>query len=431
MPTTGLTGTVEIAVLEFQVNTASYTGIRASVVTLLDNQTQPTSIKAASSPAANVTIFRMSPAPSSFPEIPLNLNVLAYSISQCITPSCSCATAETGDLSGDCVFDIADALHLYQNATLRQGDCLNKIVDFNLDGRCDNRDIGFLTRANFHQVFFITSLAISPVVDTYCFFRLEARMTGRGQVSPTEGQDYLLFGFFHRNSDFQAQFDGTIAYLNVGMKTAWTGAEVPPSANGGFFVAQKKNATTYEVLLETLMSEPDVSLVIIQAHRNSLNKIASEQVMIMTGPRKLPEDFPEYIDSQVTIAGDQTVTFEDDLGFSALLTFNQSFSSANCINDGRPVFFPRNTSISIYENATVGSVATVVFANDTDAGPNALIHYSFNMATAEILSAFEVNQTSGEVYVKMIDRETLDYYLIGLLAQDQGPVSQMDGVRHS
>ena len=424
---TGLTGTVEIAILEFQVNTASYTGIRASVVTLLDNQTPPTSIRAASSPAANVTVFRTSPAPSTFPEITLNLNALAYSVNQCTTPPCSCSTAETGDLSGDCVFDIADALHLYQNETLTQGDCVNNAVDVNLDGRCDNRDIGFLTRANFHQVFFVKSITVSPVVNTFCFFRLQASMTGRGEASPIEGQDYLLFGFLHRNSDFQAQFDGTVPYLNQGMKTAWTGAEVPSSANGGFFVADKTNETIYEVSLETLMSEPDVSLVIVQAHRNSLNQITREQVIIMTGPRKLPEDFPEYINSQVTIAGSDTVTFEDDLGFSALLTFNQSFSSADCINNGRPVFFPRNTSISIYENATAGSVAAVVFANDTDAGPNALINYFFTMATPEILSAFEINQTSGEVYVKTIDREMQDYYLIGLLAQDQGPVAQLDG----
>ena len=80
------------------------------------------------------------------------------------------------------------------------------------------------------------------------------------------------------------------------------------------------------------------------------------------------------------------------------------------------------------ENATVGTVLTQVFANDSDAGPNALISYSLYKPTEDIMKTFGIDNSTGEVFLlQSLDRETEDFYEIIVQATDAGTLIQRQG----
>ena len=426
--TTTLNGMIEVAVLTFQPKyTLTATVLKAASYILLNSD--GATIPSMPSPAANITVlFNYTYIPD-IPDLDITLSNLDPVQTLCTnTLPCNCSSPEQGDLNGDCIFDIRDVLYFYQSDSLYTGTCLEKSHDFNIDGRCTEQDILYLLRVNFHQLYFVNDLSIVPVNSEVCFLDIRATLSSRGIIDTTGDQDYLLIGLFHRDSDFQAKADDTTPYLQIGHHVEFTSSH-PPTTNGDFFRAVYNNNTgVYRLLLETPIDKEDTGLVLLQAHRDAFNEIPSSLMGIILGSGNIPEIYPEYLESTVQIVDTWTFKFERDLGFSPLKIFNQSFSSPRCINENRPVFQPRNKTIEVYENVTVGSVITFVFANDSDADANAEILYFLHEPSELINATFRINQTTGEIYLlQTLDRESDDHYQIGLLARDKGVVNTLNG----
>ena len=431
--TDALSGTVEITQVTFRPKTNStVSAIRVASFTVLNISGE--AIPVTLSQSANATFVQNAEYNATLvPELPTGLYRLDPVQEPCMSPMklpCACSNAERGDLNGDCVFDIKDVLYLYQNESLHDEQCVDESHDFNLDRECTENDLVFLLRVNFHQLYFVTDLTILPVSDAYCYLDISASMESRGGLALNESSDHLLFGLFHQNSDFQAQFDGTIIspIQPFGEKAKFT-SNNPPSTNGGFFFGTFSPMNeTFRVQLETLIDKSDVGFVLVQAHGDAFGEISTAFISVMIGEEEIPQSYPGYLTSSVYITDTWAVDLNHSYGFTPLRFFNQNFSSPRCINENRPIFQPRNASQEVYESAKVNEVIARVFANDSDRSENAIVQYSFFEPPEEITETFAINATTGEVsLLKKLDREERYYYFISVQAKDQGNVKSQVG----
>ncbi|XP_034546275.1 protocadherin Fat 4-like [Notolabrus celidotus] len=92
------------------------------------------------------------------------------------------------------------------------------------------------------------------------------------------------------------------------------------------------------------------------------------------------------------------------------------------VNDNAPVFLQDVYSVTLPENAPVGTTVVQVNATDSDEGPNGEVLYSFsNSINQNILNIFQITQNTGEITVKgLIDYEDNDVYEIEIQASDKG-----------
>ena len=417
-------GLLHVATLTFRAFDTGVAGIRAEISTLLDRSNPPQSLPITmDSPAANIgvvigTNIQIQNRPNL--DVPIE-QYLSPSVES--TPQCT-GGKEVGDVNGDCVFNLADVLFLYKNEDLLMGPCTGDNTDFNIDGVCNEKDLNFLLRANFKLVSFVQNVMVTPTNVTDCFLTIRAEMIGRGNQPVDPTRTTLLFGLFNRDQDFQAAVDATTGVQDIGQLVEFFG-DIQASTNGGFFLASYNDINdTYKVILDTHIGTNNVSLILVQAHTDAYGLLNENRVEVMIGPDSIPPQFPESLSSYIEHPAGLNISFSAPLGFSAILTFDQVLSSPDCINTGVPQFFPEVTKVEVYENLTIGSLIATVFANDSDAGPNAEVRYSLNAASQEILDTFRINETTGEVFLlSTLDREITEAYRIIIRAVDQGVVT--------
>ncbi|XP_061900010.1 protocadherin alpha-8-like isoform X8 [Entelurus aequoreus] len=95
------------------------------------------------------------------------------------------------------------------------------------------------------------------------------------------------------------------------------------------------------------------------------------------------------------------------------------------VNDNAPVFSKDVYSVTLDENAPVGTTVVKVNATDLDEGANGDVIYSFsNSVNHKILRLFDINHSSGAITVKgIIDYEEKDKYEIEIQASDKGSLT--------
>ncbi|XP_063354017.1 protocadherin alpha-3-like isoform X31 [Pelmatolapia mariae] len=102
------------------------------------------------------------------------------------------------------------------------------------------------------------------------------------------------------------------------------------------------------------------------------------------------------------------------------------------INDNAPVFSQDVYSVTLNENAPVGTVVVQVNATDLDDSQNGDVVYSFSSVVhSRLLRLFNINPVTGEITVKgQIDFEEKDKYEIEIQASDKGlaPLSTQKSV---
>ncbi|XP_036380431.1 protocadherin alpha-13-like isoform X10 [Megalops cyprinoides] len=92
------------------------------------------------------------------------------------------------------------------------------------------------------------------------------------------------------------------------------------------------------------------------------------------------------------------------------------------VNDNMPVFTKDIYSVTLHENAALGTTVVQVNATDMDEGPNGDIAYSFvNNIDNKILDIFYLDEITGEIIVKgVVDFEEKNTYEIDIQASDKG-----------
>uniref|UniRef100_A0A667WTU6 Protocadherin 2 alpha a 15 n=1 Tax=Myripristis murdjan TaxID=586833 RepID=A0A667WTU6_9TELE len=92
------------------------------------------------------------------------------------------------------------------------------------------------------------------------------------------------------------------------------------------------------------------------------------------------------------------------------------------INDNLPIFTKDTYSVTLNENAPIGTTVITVNATDLDEGSNGEVFYSFgNSVNSKLRNLFHVDANTGEIIVKgTIDFEVKDRYEIYIQASDKG-----------
>ncbi|XP_071380384.1 protocadherin alpha-8-like [Centroberyx affinis] len=92
------------------------------------------------------------------------------------------------------------------------------------------------------------------------------------------------------------------------------------------------------------------------------------------------------------------------------------------VNDNLPIFAKDAYSVTLSENAPIGTTVITVNATDLDEGSNGEVFYSFgNNVNSKLLNIFHVDANTGEIIVKgLIDFEMKDNYEIDIQASDKG-----------
>nr|XP_006998146.2 protocadherin beta-7 isoform X1 [Peromyscus maniculatus bairdii] len=94
------------------------------------------------------------------------------------------------------------------------------------------------------------------------------------------------------------------------------------------------------------------------------------------------------------------------------------------INDNSPEFVQSLYRVQLPENTPVGSLVVAVSARDLDTGSYGQIAYAFFYATERILQTFQINSTTGHLYLKAeLDYEAIQTYSITIQAKDSGGLS--------
>ncbi|XP_061138699.1 protocadherin alpha-8-like [Syngnathus typhle] len=91
------------------------------------------------------------------------------------------------------------------------------------------------------------------------------------------------------------------------------------------------------------------------------------------------------------------------------------------VNDNVPVFSQEVYSVTLNENAVIGTTVIQVNATDLDEGPNGEVIYSFSKNNQNIMHLFDIIANSGEIVVKgLINYEDNDMFEIEIQASDKG-----------
>ncbi|XP_057644601.1 protocadherin beta-7-like [Chionomys nivalis] len=94
------------------------------------------------------------------------------------------------------------------------------------------------------------------------------------------------------------------------------------------------------------------------------------------------------------------------------------------INDNSPEFVQTLYKVQSLENTPVGSLVVAVSARDLDTGSYGQIAYAFFYATERILQTFQINSTTGDLYLKgELNYEAIQTYSITIQAKDGGGLS--------
>ncbi|XP_055980813.1 protocadherin beta-7-like [Sorex fumeus] len=94
------------------------------------------------------------------------------------------------------------------------------------------------------------------------------------------------------------------------------------------------------------------------------------------------------------------------------------------VNDNAPEFEHSLYKVQVPENSPIGSVVATVSARDLDTGSYGEVVYAFFYATERILKTFQINPTSGNLYLKdELDYEAVQTYTLTIQAKDGGGLS--------
>ncbi|XP_042338643.1 protocadherin gamma-A3-like, partial [Plectropomus leopardus] len=98
-------------------------------------------------------------------------------------------------------------------------------------------------------------------------------------------------------------------------------------------------------------------------------------------------------------------------------------------NDNSPVFNQSVYKATVTENAAKGTYIITVNATDADSGSYGLIYYSISKMQGSIDSIFEINKTTGVIFLSgQVDYEKAKKYEIRIEATDQGALTDSSKV---
>lgn len=123
-----------------------------------------------------------------------------------------------------------------------------------------------------------------------------------------------------------------------------------------------------------------------------------------------------YITLTVTVSDNGKVQLSDSVRVTIYITD---------VNDNAPIFMRTPYAVEVSEGTAVGASIMRVYSSDADEGLNGDIYYK--LIGGDDMGKFTLDEATGQLFInKPLDRESVDRYLLTILAHDAG-----QDVRHS
>ena len=175
-------------------------------------------------------------------------------------------------------------------------------------------------------------------------------------------------------------------------------------------------------------------LVLLDAHDDDDGRNGSIKYEIVSGDQKTVFHINEStgqisvaknLDHEAQSSYTLNVTASDN-GIPSLSSWTVVLISIIDVNDNGPAFQRRNYSFTVVENYPFGTIIGQTIACDPDSGENGHVSYSL---TGEDAHLFSVNEKNGKLRTAFsFDRETIDFYLLKVVATDNGSPTALSSV---
>ena len=324
---------------------------------------------------------------------------------------------ETGDVDGNCVFDVRDVsfLQRYYLSTVVTGvepglpEDRRVFLDADLNGEINANDVVFLLRVNFRLLRFASALTFLPVLLTNenCMMEINVTLTSRGDVPADSSSTVLLFDIANENPGFQALFDAS----NVTVGRVVT-TDKGSGLYGGLVEASYYGAGMYGIKINSALGPASFGISPIQVTFDADN---------VTGAFRMAAMFSQNIalygslDTNIILRG-TNVSISTQLGYAPLLLANSSLDTQSCLLLRSALMFQNSTyTAMVSEGANVGDVILIVAASSPRTSP--LITYSISSGTP-----YSINAISGVITVNQpLDYEDTRIYEFTAMAIEQSP----------
>ena len=320
-----------------------------------------------------------------------------------VCPSPPCASCnpqgrETGDVDGNCIFDVRDAsfLQLHYLTTVATGvaptlpEDRSMFLDSDLDGRVDSNDVVFMLRVNFRLLRFAFRPQFVPVEQSgdSCQFSVNITLVERGDIPANNVSTALIFDIANEDSSFQAMFDAT---------NFTVGRVLPESKGSNFYGGLVEGVYlgngVYSITAESALGPAPFGISPIQVTFDGEGQTSSLRTATLFFSRGVPR-YTGMLNASISLRG-ETITLSSQLGYSPLLLANSSLTSAECLLLQSPFMFENRVYITnVSEAANIGDVVIQVLA--TSNRPSVSINYTITNTGS---LPFNISSNTGDITV--------------------------------
>lgn len=338
----------------------------------------------------------------------------------CATPPCQCdEPLLTGDVNRDCLFDLGDVIFVLRfyafsvfnfsndaGSLLVQSLTSNQSRDLDVDRNTivNPADAFYLVRALLGLVRFVSVASVTPVQLITSDCQLSFSVTLMSKTGPASDTDTFVF------------FDITYGGSPIDFAGS-TGSPRAIGIYGNVIRGISRGNGSFGVQAPFELVQDGLGLSVFHVTLDSNNKTSFQRLSALLGSPRPPYLFPFRLSADLNISG-QIVSFNANHNYNPFAMFNNTLSSADCINNFTPEFQKLYYRANVSENATINSSIITVNATDLDQGDSGRVSYS--LASDDALP-FAVNSTSGVIrIVRSLDREEKAWYNLTIKATDGG-----------
>ena len=338
----------------------------------------------------------------------------------CATPPCQCdEPLLPGDVNRDCLFDLGDVIFVLRfyafsvfnfsndaGSLLVQSLTSNQSRDLDVDRNTvtNPADAFYLVRALLGLVRFVSVASVTPVQLISSDCQLSFSVTLMSKNGPASDTDTFIF------------FDVTYKGSPIDFAGS-TGSLRAVGIYGNVIRGISRGNGSFGVQAPFELVQDGLGFSVFHVTLDSNNGTSFQRLSALLGSPRPPYLFPFTLSTDLNISG-KIVSFNSNNNYNPFILFNNTLSSADCINNFTPEFEKLYYCANVSENATINSSIITVNATDLDQGDSGKISYSL---VSDDALPFAVNSTSGVIRIaKSLDREEKAWYNLTVRATDGG-----------